>query len=77
VTSFAFLSRWVEPPERRRQPRSPEADPAVDHERLEAVRGLTKGHLLTGGVVGLTALSLVGWIWRRGGNTPPDQGASG
>jgi hypothetical protein len=70
--SFAFLSRWIQVPEPRRQPRSPESDGSVDRERLQAVRGLAKGRVLTGSMVGLTALSLIGWLWRRKGEGPAD-----
>jgi hypothetical protein len=73
--SFAFLSRWIPSPERRARSRPAVEDTSIDHERLEAVRslttsrGLSTGRVLTGGVVGLTALSLLGWMWQRSG--PP------
>ena len=66
--TFTYISRWIPAPERRRVPRpvtSPEA---------EMYRGLiakapppsTSGRrLLKQGVVGLTALGLVGWFFRR------------
>jgi hypothetical protein len=65
--SFAFLTRWIPARERRTVARVTTNDPTVDHERLEAVSRLTKGRVLTGGFVGLTALSVMGWMWRRGG----------
>jgi predicted nucleic acid-binding Zn-ribbon protein len=71
--SFAYLSRWIPAPERRSRPRSPENDPAVDRERLEAMRGLSTGRVLTGGMVGLGAVSLIGWLWRRGSEQGSDR----
>lgn len=75
--SFAFLSRWIPTPERRTRPRAGVPDPTVNEERLEAVRGLTTGRVLTGGVVGLTALSVLGWLWQRSGPQKPDATAGG
>src|SRR5438128_1922238 len=63
--SFAFLSRWIPAPERRIKPRAPAPD-ATDVERLEALRGLTRGQVLTGSMVGVTAFGIVGWLLRRG-----------
>jgi hypothetical protein len=65
--SFAFLSRWIPAPERRSRPRPPVNEDAVDPERLEAVRRLTTGRVLTRSVVGMTALGIAGWLWGRAG----------
>jgi hypothetical protein len=67
---FTYMTRWVPTPERRTRPRpttSPEADvyrrlieppqPASNH----SSRGR---QLLKHGVLGLTALGVVGWLWR-------------
>jgi hypothetical protein len=66
--SFAFLGRWIPVPERRTHPRAPEAHPSVQQERLEAVRGLKAGHVLTGGILGITTLGVLGWLWGRTGS---------
>jgi hypothetical protein len=65
--SFALISRWVPVPDRRARPR-----PEVPNPRLDAYRALTesearpssRGRLLKQGVVGLTALGVVGWFMR-------------
>jgi hypothetical protein len=64
--SFAFLSRWVPAPEGNRAPRPASSEQAevyralLDEQRASANRGL-----LRGGLLGLTALGLAGWAWRR------------
>ena len=66
--SFGYLSRWIPAPERRTRPRpvitSPTADTyrellAPDQTRFDRSRWLRRG------VIGVTAVSLVGWLWRR------------
>src|SRR5918993_6034152 len=66
--SFGYISRWIPAPERRTRPRpvvtSPTADTyrellATDQARSDKARWLRRG------VIGVTAVSLVGWIWRR------------
>src|SRR5262245_30389931 len=72
--SFAFISRWIPSPERRILPRAA-PEPEVDQERLEAVRGLTRGRVLTGSVVGMTAVGIIGWLLQRGHKPGSDEGA--
>ena len=65
--SFALMSRWVPAPDRRARPRA-----EVPNPRLEAYRALTqpearpstRARLLKGGMVGLTALGMLGWFMR-------------
>ena len=64
---FAFITRWVPAPERRGVPRptpSPHADvyAALTDEKG---RPSNTGLLLKGGVLGLTAVGLVGWFMRN------------
>jgi hypothetical protein len=72
--SFAYLSRWVQLPDSAIAPRRRPEAPA-DVERLDAIRGLAKGRVLTGSVVGITTLGLLGWWWQRRGRpgTAADQ----
>jgi hypothetical protein len=65
---FAPISRWVPAPERRGRPR-----PSVTSPRAEIYRALTEpaearpsvaGRLLKSGVLGLTAVGLIGWFMR-------------
>jgi hypothetical protein len=65
---FTYMTRWVPTPERRARPRpatSPEADV---YRRLidpPAKPNSSRGRqLLKGGVLGLTALGVAGWLWK-------------
>ncbi len=78
--SFAFLSRWVEVPERRRSPRptsSPEAEVYRELLADNSTESPTR-RLLKRGILGLTALGLAGWAWRtsRGDGTNGSSEAS-
>jgi hypothetical protein len=65
--SFALISRWVPAPDRRARPR-----PEVPNPRLDVYRALTEGDTrsnTTGrrwkqGMIGLTALGVIGWFMR-------------
>jgi hypothetical protein len=68
--SFAYISRWVQAPERRTQPR-----PAPSQETAETYRQLLGGDRPASGVtrwmrrgaLGLAAVSIAGWVWSRKG----------
>jgi hypothetical protein len=68
--TFAYISRWVPAPERRtgqaRPPLEPSPDAAVYRQLMvaDAVRPKA-GRLLKRGAVGLAAISLARWMWRR------------
>src|SRR6266542_2375659 len=65
--TFTFITRWVPAPERRSGPRptpSPRADVYAALTN-ETARVSTRGRLLQGGVLGLTAVGLVGWLMRN------------
>lgn len=67
--SFAYISRWIEAPERRVKPRPASSESAETYSRLlepERARPGT-GRLLTRGALGLTLLGLAGWAWNRQG----------
>jgi hypothetical protein len=65
--TFTFITRWVPAPERRSRPRQTDSPRADLYAALtdDAARGSTKGRLLKGGALGLTALGLVGWFMRN------------
>jgi hypothetical protein len=75
---FSYLSRWVPIPKERERPRpttSPVAevykqliDPAPQLPTQSGVRRLIKQ-----GAVGLTAIGVVGWLWRSSERARHDQ----
>jgi hypothetical protein len=80
--AFGYLTRWVPSPERRMRPR-PTNSPAADvyRELISPSPGAPKGiRLLARSALGVTALGLAGWIWRRktdGKNETPDSAKRG
>jgi hypothetical protein len=66
--TFAYISRWIPAPERRRRPRPPEPSEAVETYREllspEASRS-GMGRWLRRGAVGVAALTAIGWAWQR------------
>ena len=67
--TFTYISRWIPAPERRRTPRPATSSAAEMYRGLiakEAAAPTGSGRrLLKQGVVGLTALGLVGWFFRK------------
>lgn len=72
--SFGFISRWIPAPERRTRPRQVTTSSTADtyRELLEPdLRQSGTSRWLQRGVIGVTALSVAGWLWRRTkANTP-------
>jgi hypothetical protein len=67
--TFAYISRWIPAPERRRRPRPPEPSEAVDtYRELLSPGGTSKSGMsrwLRRGAVGIAAATAVGWAWHR------------
>lgn len=66
--SFGYISRWIPAPERRTRPRAVVTSPTADayRELLQPDRPPSgKSRLLQQGVIGVTAVSVVGWLWGR------------
>ena len=90
--SFAFMTRWVQAPERRERPRPQEAPRAAtalggSPEELQAYRALLDpAHRPNGGAwklarqgaMGLALLGVAGWLWKSAsvGAATDDAGAS-
>jgi hypothetical protein len=75
--SFAFISRWIEVPERRHQPRPAKREPAGDGKPASKSVAATVAR----GAAGLAALTFAGWLWQRTktpgvSETTDDPGAS-
>lgn len=64
---FAYMTRWVPAPERRQVPRETPSPRADVYAALTDEKGRTspRGRMLKGGVLGLTAVGLVGWFMRN------------
>jgi hypothetical protein len=61
--SFSYMSRWVPAPERRPPPRPTTSPEAEIYRRLVQPPPPSRGKtILTNGVLGLTAVGLVGWF---------------
>jgi hypothetical protein len=72
--TFAYITRWVPLPERRparRETSSPEAD--IYRQLVGGEQGPPRGRLLKRAALGLTALGLAGWLWRRGRGREADE----
>jgi hypothetical protein len=67
--SFAFLTRWVPAPERRKHPRPATSPEAETYKQLmnQEVSNSPARSWVTRGALGLTMLGLAGWIWSRAG----------
>ena len=62
--AFVYLTRWVPAPDRRVHPK-PFASTAPKPSR-PAAPVARKTRWIGRSVLGLTAIGLVGWVWRRG-----------
>jgi len=60
--SFSYMSRWVPAPERRPPPRPTTSPEAEIYRRLVEPQPSRGKRLLKHGVLGLTAVGLVGWF---------------
>src|SRR5262245_11907774 len=66
--TWAYLTRWVPASERRQHPRpstSPEAKTYRELMDRSSSPSLT-ARFLKGGALGLSAVALASWLWRRG-----------
>jgi hypothetical protein len=74
--SFAYISRWITAPERRARPRppAPEAREAADtYRQLLNADGSKSGggRWVKRSILGLAAVGIAGWAWRRKSSTLP------
>src|SRR5436853_1501132 len=78
--TFAYMSRWIPAPDRRRRPRTPEPSETVTTYRellSPAPHGASGvGRWLRRGAFGLAAVTAVGWAWQRRAGTASQRGDS-
>src|SRR4051794_25349243 len=65
--TFAYISRWIPAPERRQQPRRPEATNPNRQAPSAAAPPSGLARWLRRGAVGMTAVAALGWAWQRRG----------
>ena len=72
--TFTYITRWIPAPERRQLPRPTTSKEAEIYRDLvgKDTPPSTGRRMLKGGVVGLTALGLAGWLLRK----KPDESGS-
>ena len=72
--TFTYITRWIPAPERRQLPRPTTSKEAEVYRNLvkDTPTPSTGRRVLKGGVVGLTALGLAGWLLRK----KPDESGS-
>ena len=73
--SFAYISKWVPVPDSEPRRRPETTQQADVYKELLANEPPTRGRrFLKGGLLGLTALGVAGWVWRssrtNGKNSP-------
>jgi hypothetical protein len=74
--TFTFMTRWVPAPERRAKPRPPQPPPEADvYRRLTQpeTNDSGTGRFLRRAAVGLTAVGMAGWLWRRSSGKSGDR----
>jgi hypothetical protein len=74
--TFAYITRWVPAPERRRRPRpttSPEAEVYSQLVNPPPPAPSQGRRLLKQGMIGLTAVGLASWLWRHRKGLPMDR----
>ena len=66
--TFAYLTRWVPVPERRKRPRQADASPdetATAYREILQPEPSTPWRTIRRGAVGLALFGVAGWLWRR------------
>src|SRR5512143_3640419 len=73
--TFAYITRWVPVPERRKRPRPVEAAPsetATAYREILEPKPHTPWRTIRRGAVGLALFGVAGWLWKRTGTTDSD-----
>jgi hypothetical protein len=71
--AFAYLSRWVPAPERRMRPRPTTSPDAEVYRHLVGDKSKPIGKVMRAGVVGVTAVGVLGWLWKAASRAADDK----
>lgn len=72
-SAYAFMSRWVPAPERRVRPRPTTSPNAEVYRHLVGDTSKPLGKVMKAGVVGVTAVGLLGWLWKAASRAADDK----
>ena len=72
-TAFTYMTRWVPAPERRLTPRPATSLNAEVYRRLVGDTTKPVAKVVKVGVVGLTAVGLLGWMWKTASRAADDK----
>jgi hypothetical protein len=70
-SAFAYMTRWVPTPERRIRARATTSADAEVYRRLVG-EGKPIAKAVKAGVLGVTAVGVLGWLWKTAGRAARD-----
>lgn len=73
--AFTYMTRWVPAPERRARPRPLTSSPDAEVYRLLA-GGKPLAKVVKAGVLGVTAVGVLGWLWKTARRAASDKKTS-
>jgi len=72
-SAYAYMSRWVPAPERRKRPRAATSPDAEVYRRLVGEPSKPLATVVKAGVLGMTAVGVLGWLWKTTGRPAEDK----
>jgi hypothetical protein len=63
-SAFTYMTRWIPAPERRMRPRAATSPDAEVYRRLVGDTTKPIGKVVKAGVLGVTAVGVLGWLWK-------------
>jgi hypothetical protein len=71
--AFTYMTRWVPTPERRSRPRPTTSPDAEVYRRLVGEPSKPIAKVVKAGVVGVTAVGVLGWLWKTASRAAQDK----
>jgi hypothetical protein len=71
--AFTYMTRWVPTPERRSRPRATTSPDAEVYRRLVGEPSKPIAKVVKAGVVGVTAVGVLGWLWKTASRAAQDK----